>query len=177
MINVVAFDPSLRNWGVATADYDGDIFHITDAFVISTENTKGIKQNESDILAAHKLYTELLPYVESADIITIEVPHGSQSSRAMVSYAVCVALIASLRATNSKMVHVSANEVKSLVRTDKDHKPTKKEVIQWVRDKHPTLELPIAITKAEHPCDAIVAMHVASSKQQFKDLYHEYQYK
>lgn len=175
MFKVVGLDPSLRNFGVAVAELDSDGLKINAVDIIKTANhpIKSTKQNVSDINAASVLYNTLLPYIHDADAICIEVPHGSQSSRAMVSYGVCVALIGVLMRTNPQMVYVSANDVKALVRTDKDHKPTKKEVIQWVTDKHPEAPLPKTLI-AEHCCDAIVAIHAAMQTKQFKDYYEIY---
>jgi len=163
-------DPSLRNWAVVSATLIDNVLKIHTTTIIKTANhpIKSTKQSVSDINAASLLYKSLLPYIKEADVICIEVPHGSQSSRAMASYAICVSLIGALQHTNPNMVYVSANDVKKVVRTDKDHKPTKKEVIQWVRDKHPEAPLPNTLS-AEHPCDAIVAIYAAMETKQFKE--------
>lgn len=169
--NILGLDPSLRNWGKAAATLVDGKLTIIDCGITTTKNskTKTIKQNKSDIDAALLLHTSLIKAVKWADVICIEVPHGSQSSRAMVSYGVCVALIAVLSHANSNVVHVSANDVKAIVRQDKSHKPTKEDVIKWVRAKHPEANLPRTLS-AEHICDAIVAIHAGMKTTQFKEL-------
>lgn len=80
MINILSFDPSLRNWGIAACTYFQGNLEVVEVHIAKTSNTKGIKQNASDIMAASSLYKEIIKGVEWADVICIEVPHGSQSS-------------------------------------------------------------------------------------------------
>lgn len=138
--------------------------------IIKTKNTKSktVKQNQSDIQAAYTLYQGLLHAIKEADVICVEVPHGSQSSRAMVSYGVCVALIGVIQTINPNIIQVSANDVKDVVRVNKQHKPSKEDVIAWVKAKHPEAPLPNTLA-AEHICDAIVAIHAAMKTKQFKE--------
>ena len=170
MIKVLGLDPSLRNWGLTACLYRQGNLEVVETHIAKTKNTKGIKQNASDIIAANTLYKELITPIKWADVICIEVPHGSQSSRAMVSYGVCVALIGVIQTINPNIIQVSANDVKAIVRTDKDHKPTKQEIIDWVKDKHPEANLPTSLS-AEHICDAIVAVYAAMNTKEFKEKY------
>ena len=172
MIKVLGLDPSLRSWGMAGCTYDINGLKVMGTDIIKTKNIKStkVKQNYSDIHSANILYVGLLDAVKSADLICIEVPHGSQSSRAMVSYGVCVALIGVIQTINPNIIQVSANDVKAVVRTDKSHKPTKQEIIDWVKDKHPEAKLPTTLS-AEHVCDAIVAIYAAMNTKDFKDKY------
>ena len=169
-LKIVSFDPSLRNWGQAAATYSDGVLKIIETNIIKTSNTKSksVKQNASDILSASVLYTGLLKSVRWADVICIEVPHGSQSSRAMVSYGICVALIGVISTINPNIVQVSANDVKAIVQTDRSHKPSKQDVISWVKAHHPEAKLPNSLS-AEHICDAIVAIHAAMPKPEFKN--------
>jgi len=170
-LNVLGLDPSLRNWGMAACTLVDGVLTVIDVHITKTANIKDrkVKQNVSDIQAANQLYKGMLKAVEWADVICIEVPHGSQSSRAMVSYGVCVALIAIIQELNPNIVQVSANDVKAIVRTNKEHKPSKQDVIAWVRNKHPEAPLPFTLV-AEHMCDAIVAVYAAMLKPQFKEM-------
>ena len=172
MINILGLDPSLRSWGMAGCAYDINGLKVLNTRIIKTKNTKSktVKQNYSDIQSANELYLGLIDAVKSADLICIEVPHGSQSSRAATSYGVCVALIGVIHALNPNIIQVSANDVKAIVRTDKSHKPTKQEIIDWVKDKHPEANLPTSLS-AEHICDAIVAVYAAMNTKEFKEKY------
>ena len=171
-VKILGIDPSFRNWGMAACLLDADGLKVMDTHIIKTVSTKSrkVKQNSADIISANELYRGLIKAVKWADVICIEVPHGSQSSRAMVSYGVCIALIGVIQELNPNIVQVSASDVKALVRTDKSHKPTKKEVIAWVKTKHPEAKLPNNLS-AEHICDAIVAIHAAMIKPEFKEYY------
>ena len=168
MIKVLGLDPSLRSWGLAACLYREGKIEVVETHISKTINTKGIKQNASDIIAANTLYKELITPIKWADVICIEVPHGSQSSRAMVSYGVCVALIGVIQALNPNIIQVSANDVKAVVRTDKSHKPSKEDVIAWVKKKHPEAKLPTTLA-AEHICDAIVTIYAAMKTKEFKE--------
>lgn len=88
-------------------------------------------------------------------MIIAELPTGSQSSRAMVSYASCIAITACISHTNPNINIVTPNQIKRLVGS-----PTasKDDVIDWVKQRHPNLKLPVK-SKAEHICDSIVAIY------------------
>lgn len=107
-------------------------------------------------------------YLKTADIIVVELPVGSQSSRASVSYGFCLTAIASIK--NTKKIYVTPNQVKKVVSHATDvKKPTKLDMINWAYSKYPELNWfthkrkgKEALTlKNEHPADAIAAIHAA----------------
>lgn len=157
MMKILSFDPSLSNWGYSIANYHNNQLDILDYGVIQTKpsNSKE-RQNIKDFNRCQYLYQQLLPLVKSdIDMIIVELPTGSQSSRAMVSYATCIAITACISHTNPNINIVTPNQIKRLVGS-----PTasKDDVIDWVKQRHPNLKLPVK-SKAEHICDSIVAIY------------------
>lgn len=173
IIDILGLDPSLNNWGVALAKYDTqtNILTVLQGRVLTSKHNKKAKQNIQDLTKSEFLYKSLAPAFNYADIISAELPYGSQSSRAMVSYALCIGVLGSLKHTNPNVVPVTPIQVKKLVGSPTS---TKEEVIDWVKAKHPEILswLPQAKAKSEHICDAIVSMHVMLNTQQFKDYIH-----
>lgn len=156
---ILAFDPSLSNWGFSIGLLK-DKLSIIQTGVIKTKTKKAkINQNLKDYDRCQLLYQGILPLVKGKDLLCVELPTGSQTSRAMVSYAVCIALVATL---DIDTVIVTPNEVKRFVGSDT---ASKDDVIHWVKHKHPTLTLPNK-TEAEHIADSIVAMYVGLTKRE-----------
>lgn len=174
VINILGLDPSLNNWGIALAKYDTSTqeLSILQGNVLQTKPDKANKQNIQDLYSAEFLYTNLKPSFEFVDIISAELPYGSQTSRAMVSYALCIGVLGSLKHTNPNVVPVTPQQVKNVVGSST---ASKKEVINWVKNNHQEVLswLPKAVSKSEHICDAIVSIHVMLNTKQFKDYIHE----
>lgn len=173
MINIISFDPSLRNWGYAKAELsDEGVLTILDTGIVKTKSKKEkkVRQSDKDIYDAYILYYNLAPLMEWADVITIEVPHGSQTARGGIGNGICYGVLAALRSLNHNMVTITPFQLKDVVRKDKDHNPSKEDVIEWVKDKHPEANLPTTLS-AEHICDAIVAIYAAMNTKEFKEKY------
>lgn len=171
-VNILGLDPSLRNWGWVKGIYDTDTqsLYFYDCGVILTKpDTSKIKQSLKDKNTATTLYSSLLGLIQETDIICAELPHGSQSSRAMVSYAVCVAIIGCIQHSFKNIVEVSALDVKKIVG---NRDTSKQEIISWVRDKHPELKLP-KTSKDEHICDAVVAIYASLNQPKFESIINE----
>lgn len=170
MLNIVGFDPSLRSWGLATATWSNNSLKVTHVDVIKTKNTqsKNKPQNISDMECASFLYSHLTGYVRKADVICIELPNGSQGSRPSVSYATCTALVGALATLNPNIIIVTPMDIKKIVRETKEHKPTKQDVIAWVKTRHPEANISGYLNYAEHQADAVVSIHAAMLKPDFK---------
>lgn len=163
-MKVVGIDPSYRNWGMCKGEYSKGQLHIDTFELVQIKNIPQVKrQNEKDFYVFSQLYKHAKAFTEDADIIIAEIPTGSQSSRAMVSYAGCIAVLAALQAEGRHLIGVTPNQVKKVLNNPY---ATKEEIITWVLGQHPYVQLPthhnrIATTKAEHLCDSIVAIHAA----------------
>ena len=180
-LTVVGQDPSLRHWGLSKGVYDTVTQKVTLSEVLVTEpdlpKGKQVRQNSLDLEAAKQLCEGALKASHGAQAIFIEVPVGSQSSRAMASYGICVGIIGSLRATGIPVFEVTPSEVK-LAGPGKVT-ASKLEMIQWAVDKHPEANWPTYVRKgvrlintsaAEHQADATAAIYAGIASNTFQQL-------
>lgn len=181
LLRVVGLDPSLRNWGIANGTYDTESHKIAihSLSVVHTEKTKRkqLRQNTQDIEAAIKLMTEVHAVVNSADVVFVEVPVGSQSARAALGVGVCVGILGALTYLECPFFQLTPTEIKVIATGSKT--ATKQEMIDWAIEQHPSAPWPtqkyrgklrIVTGTAEHMADAIAAIHAGVSSTPFKQL-------
>lgn len=185
-ITVVGFDPSMNNWGISRGIVSVDLsnlrnssMRLTHLDVIQPEklDSKQVRVNSKDLLAAEQLARGALEAAAGAQAIFVEVPVGSQSARAMASYGVCVGILGALRASGIPFFEVSPTEVKMAsvgCRT-----ASKDDMIAWARGQHPEGQWPIytqngveMVTrgKAEHMADATAAIYAGLRTPSFQQL-------
>lgn len=138
---------------------------------------KQVRQNSKDIEAAAQLAWGAWAFVQEAQAIFVEVPVGSQSSRAMASYGICVGILGSLQAMGHPFYQVTPTEVK-LAGPGIKH-ATKAQMIDWAVEMYPSApwptytqkgEVKVVESKAEHMADAIAAIHAGVKTQQFQQM-------
>lgn len=181
IIKLCGFDPSLRNWGIATASLNlsTNQLVIDGIQVISPvlDKSKSIRVNSLDLQSASELYTKAYDPVKSTQIVFAEVPVGSQSSRAMAGYGICIGVLGSLRSNGVHIHEVTPTEVKLASVGSKT--ATKKQMINWAVNKHPEANWPmykkggvstICEAQAEHMADAIATIYAGMLTNQFKQL-------
>lgn len=180
-IKVVGLDPSLRNWGIAIGTLDLDSLHLTVDHIetCSPVLSKGkqIRQNSLDLESAYQLTQASLNAIKGAKAVFAEVPVGSQSSRAMASYGICVGVLGALRAFGIPIMEVTPTEVKLAAAGSKT--ATKEAMIAWGVAKHPEANWPtykrngeslVSEAVAEHMADAIAAIYAGIKLNHFKQL-------
>ena len=177
---IIGFDPSLRNWGYCIATYDAfsRTLEFTDGGVIQSKPDKEFaRKNLEDLQSVTQLYSKLRPLLKKhqPDYLVAELPVGSQSSRAMVSYAACISLCAVMAYGDGQktipLLSVSPYNVKKQVSGTIE--ATKEEVINWVKENYPQAYEWVdhyPKSKQEHICDAIVAVHCAVTNQTMEDI-------
>lgn len=182
LLQVVGFDPSLNNWGIAKGVMTPGIGKNSRIEITSLEvvcpilpTGKQVRQNSSDLEAAKQLTERALAAVQGAQAIFVEVPVGSQSARAMASYGICVGILGALRATGIPFYEVTPTEVKLAGPGKKT--ATKQEMIKWATTQYPSAPWPtyrqkgeilISEAKAEHMADAIAAIHAGAATNAFQ---------
>lgn len=181
LLALVGYDPSLRNWGVSKGIYDTDsgrlvLNHLQVLCPVITKN-KQVRQNSMDLESAQQLNTAAASIAQGAGAVFVEVPHGSQSARAMASYGICVGVLGSLRAQGIPFFEVTAKEVKlASVGTEQ---ATKGEMINWAMKKHPEAPWPkvkqkgvvtVSAAQAEHMADATAAIYAGLAGQPFQQM-------
>lgn len=180
-LKVLGVDPSFSNWGMAKSIYDLDsgILKIEELLVVKPvkQTAKTVRQNSVDLYRAKQISKGMIEALRWADVITVEVPHGSQSARAMCSYGACIGILGCLMNTNTPFIQVNANETRHIVTGRKD--ATKAQAIAWGMSKHPEANWPMRIHKgvsevvagtAEHMADAILSIYAAMATDEFKLL-------
>ncbi len=181
-LRVVGFDPSLRNWGIASGMYypneDGrlsiELLEVTQPVL---PKGKQVRQNSLDLLAAAALAKAAFDSIITAAAVFVEVPVGSQSSRAMASYGICVGILGALRSGGTPFFELSPEEVKKASVGIKT--ATKAQMIEWAVAKHPEANWPtykqhgedvISEAKAEHMADAVATIYAGLSCQPFQQM-------
>lgn len=185
-IQVIGFDPSMNNWGVSkgimrvdTVDLRQSFLKVNHLAVIQPVKPEGkqVRTNSKDLLAAEQLARHAMAAAQGAQAIFVEVPHGSQSARAMASYGVCVGVLGALRAMGIPFFEVNATEVKMAAVGKKT--ATKEEMIAWARAAHPEAPWPtysqkgveyVSEAKAEHMADATAAIYAGVRTPAFQQL-------
>lgn len=166
LLQVVGFDPSLRNWGIAkgllrlNATFDIQIQEV-DVITPHLPTTKQVRQNSLDLESARQLAEEAYQTALHAHAVFVEVPVGSQSARAMASYGICVGVLGALCAQGIPFFEVSPLEVK-LASVGKKT-ASKQEMIRWALGQHPEANWPLYKNKGEHKVSEAKAEHMADA--------------
>jgi len=183
-IDIIGLDPSLSNFGSVTARLDIDTLEIlVEAMtVVTTEAEKDkakrkvVRKNSEDLDRAATLHDGVTELVKGRVIAFVEVPVGSQSARAMVSYGVSLGVLAAVRA-RLPMIQVTPTEVKLAgcgIKT-----ATKEEMIEAMVDKYPNAPWPMQVvkgvrkpiaSKCEHIADALAAIEAGIKTDEFRGM-------
>lgn len=175
IINLVSFDPSLRNWGCvnATLDTSNNVVTVTGMSLVETSEAasakKGVRQNSQDVSSSALLHDGMNAACEGMSLAFAEVPVGSQSARAMASYGICCGV---LGGCPLPLIQVTPTEVKKAAVGHGT--ATKEEMIEWAVAKHPEAPwLRVKSTgkllgKNEHLADAVAAIYAGIKTAEFK---------
>ena len=176
----------MNNWGISRGvihvdplDFKKSFLKIHHLAVIQPEKPEGkqVRTNSKDLLVAEQLAKGAMGAAQGAQVIFVEVPHGSQSARAMASYGVCVGVLGALRAMGIPFFEVTAGEVKLASSGKKT--ATKLEQIEWAMALHPEAPWPlytnngrqqVSQAKAEHMADATAAIYAGVRTPAFQQL-------
>lgn len=175
-IPVVGFDPSLRNWGIAEAQLDltTGILDTPSLSLVQPKDLEGkqVRQNSRDLFLAEQLAGPVTQAAKRAKAVFVEVPVGSQSSRAMASYAICIGILGMIRAEGIPLIEVTPTESKVIFTGNKV--ATKREMIEKALEYYPEANFPRCrgkvVDKAEHVSDAIAAIHAGVRTPMFQNL-------
>lgn len=181
LLRAVGLDPSLRNLGMVMGHIDvkQNLFIPDDLDIVQPNRLEGkqVRQNSKDIHDAHQLAEGAWLNLKGADVAFVEVPVGSQSSRAMASYGICVGVLGALRSSGIPFIEVTPTEVKKAATDNKS--ASKANMIEWAMEKYPRLPWPmqtkkgvtsVIAGKAEHMADAVAAVHAGMKTNEFQQL-------
>lgn len=174
-LRVVGLDPSLRNWGIATGQLTehGLLVQGLQTICPVLPTGKQTRQNSLDLESAKQLYEAATLATRHAHAVFVEVPVGSQSSRAMASYGICVGVLGALRAAGIPFFEVTATEVKMAGPGKKT--ASKSEMIEWAMKVQPRADWPyhhgaLSEAKAEHMADAIGSIYAGIKLSAFRQM-------
>lgn len=176
---VLGLDPSLKNIGAMKLKIT---FNVKDNFKVtgfefiglglSETNPDGTKsrfrkKNEEDRSRAIEHREFLKEQLKGVDFVFCELPHGSQTARAMASYGIVIGLTAWIEIP---FFVVSPTELKVVACNSKT--ATKQQMLDWATTKLP--EAPwltkgeVLLNKNEHIADALAAIVAGVQSQTFK---------
>lgn len=175
-IKIAGIDPSLRNTGLALAEYNLETgkFNVEKVDIVQTERLAGkvVRQNSDDYRCARELIHGInkILAVHGATFVFAELPTGAQSARAMFSFGMTTAIMAGL---TPPLIQVQPREVQIAVlgRSGKN----KEEIIKWAVENWPDagwftrkLKGETKLTNDnEHPADACAAIAAGIQTTQF----------
>lgn len=179
LINILGIDPSLRNFGLVNAVLDTETmkFQIKKMNLVKSEDSakaqKTVRKNSDDLRRSKLLYEGLQDACKEATFACVEIPVGSQTSRAMASYGICIGVLASCPIP---LIQVTPTEVKLAGTMNKT--ATKAEMIAAAVAAHPeaqwltrklkgNIEL---VADNEHLADATFAIEAGLKTEQFKGM-------
>lgn len=174
LATVLGIDPSLRNFGLVKAIIDLEkcvVVSIEKLRLVETESTnnKRVRKNSDDLERTRMIHKALHEELQGCVMTFVEVPVGSQSARAMMSYGACVGILASIQ---QPMVQLNPSEVKMAAVGDKN--ASKAEMIEWATAMYPNADWFPGQKKGtyggknEHLADAVAAIHAGLEHEDFK---------
>lgn len=135
----IGMDPSLSNWGYVVGKYTAGGFEVLTSGCIQTKIDKKAKKskkpkNEQDLERAQVLSKGLKALLKKwkASEILIELPVGSQSSRAQTSYGICLGVFSQF---NVPYTVIRNNQIKALAGKTVGEEVTKQDIIDVVKEK------------------------------------------
>lgn len=170
---VVGLDPSLRNFGMVKANLDIDTLDVEILEMKTIETTKGktgknVRVNSDDLARCREIHISLTEFLKGVKVVFAEIPVGSQSARAMTSYATCIMALATIE---QPLIQLTPKELK--LATVGDREASKDEMIEWAGgafphapwDRNKSGEI---LKKNEHLADACGAIIAGLKNEQFR---------
>lgn len=169
-------DPSLTNWGLASANLDLETGFLStpEVQLVSPDEIQGkqVRVNSNDLHRADQLANAAFSAARQAKAVFVEIPVGSQSARAMASYGICIGILSALKANSLPIIEVTPTEVKTAFTGNKN--ATKAQMIETAMELYPEVKFPFhkgkPALKSEHLADAIGAIHAGVHTPAFQTI-------
>ena len=175
-IRILGLDPSMRNFGMAIANYSivTGLLDVTHLEIAQTEKNqdKQVRRNSDDLSRAQSIVTEIKRVVAlyKPTLAMAEIPVGAQNARAAFSNGLCCGLLA---AVPLPIIQVTPTEVKMGAVGSKT--ASKDAMIQWAVARWPgapwmTRKLKgeiVLLNDNEHLADACGAINAGTLTPQF----------
>lgn len=173
-MKILGLDPSMSNFGIVSAVLDVDTlnFEIEDMELVATvpSKNKKVRKNSDDLERARFIHSRLDKHLEGVSIVFVEVPHGSQSARAMASYGLCVGILGCIEVP---IIQLTEREVK--LGSVGNKTASKQDSINWATSMHPNApwlknSKGGILGKNEHLSDAVCAIHAGLRGDEMKNI-------
>ncbi|HCJ5989696.1 TPA: hypothetical protein NU512_002982 [Escherichia coli] len=178
VIKVAGLDPSLSNFGVAIGEIelDSGALQVNKLHLIETkagDTKKQVRVNSDDMRRLNEIWRGIKPLIDQVHLVFCELPVGSQSARAMVSYGSCLGVLACV---DKPLIQVTPNEIKYYVGNKLT--TSKEEIIQWATQKQPNAPWlrrkqsgkEVLVNKNEHLADAVASIYTGMQTDQFRQV-------
>ncbi|HHQ9885593.1 hypothetical protein [Escherichia coli] len=178
VIKVAGLDPSLSNFGAAIGEIelDSGALQVNKLHLIETkagDTKKQVRVNSDDMRRLNEIWRGIKPLIDQVHLVFCELPVGSQSARAMVSYGGCLGVLACV---DKPLIQVTPNEIKYYVGNKLT--TSKEEIIQWATQKQPNAPWlrrkqsgkEVLVNKNEHLADAVASIYTGMQTDQFRQV-------
>lgn len=181
IINVVGFDPALKNLGIARMRLDITTLELEMDYLrlIQTEKqtNKVVRQNSDDLRRAGDIYGGIIQGAQGCAIAFAEIPSGAQTARAALSFGIAIGCLA---ACPIPLIEVQPSETKLAAVGTKT--ASKQEMIEWATEVYPDANWLRAKQNGakfkkgdftgdnEHMADAVGVIHAGIKTAAFQQL-------
>ena len=164
-------DLSLANLGLAWGHIaeDGEVsIHNLRLMTTKKSKVKSLRKSADDLDRTSLLWGALKDACEGNALAMVEMPVGSQNSRAMMSYGLAIALVAAMPIP---VIQLTPRQVKEASFGDKD--AAKEDMINWATKLYPDAPWLIKkdgsfLNKNEHLADAVACLHAGARSEDYE---------
>ena len=165
---VMAFDPSLANWGWVLFHSDGTFIESGVIQIKPSDQDKSLTKVQQDMQRAEALRQAVANLLKDKHpyVVVAETPIGGRDSRAAFAYAVVASVLGFVKAKyKNNMVCYTPLRTKKQIKAN----ASKTEVIRWADTYYPYAlarnnKGEILLGKSEHIADALLAYNLWKTK-------------
>ncbi|MEO9387194.1 hypothetical protein [Chromobacterium phragmitis] len=179
IVDVLGFDPSLRNWGVCHAGLDIETgeFEIKDLILLQTESEskKNVIKQSDDLRSCREQFERVTKLCEGKAFAVSEIPFVNPRGYASANFnaGVVLGLLGSLPIP---LIQVFPQDVKRIFTGMKD--ACKEEMIEEAVKRYPNAPWKMRKFRGamkltsdnEHLADAVAVLHAGMATEQYKQL-------
>lgn len=180
-IRVVAADPTLKHYGIATFDYDFIINKVSNVKLEIVENPdlhlqsvinspfKRVDQGYETLKAGNKIFNRLKHHLKDADLLVTELFVGARCYAALYSLLGGFIMAAF---TDVPVILVLPHDAKKVISGNlaNDTNAGKREIIKWAKKEFPEANWYSTLKYNEHVADAIAIGVAGVNSEKFESV-------
>lgn len=165
-MRILAFDPSMNNWGIVEAVYVDGLLTSIKGEVISPPKSSLKSKTHSDIATCAHIWKCIQPKLSTADFVVTELPLGARSAMAVKGIGIVLGILSICSVENSNFFGYHPGKLKESFTGNRN--AGKSDMIARALELYPSLNWPyktlhgkqeLITTKAEHIADACSVLH------------------